>query len=292
MIFFSIIIPTYNRADLIECTIKSVLGQSFDDFEIIVIDDGSTDNTEKILKKFAAVNFRYFKIENGERGAARNYGVTKAKGKYVFFLDSDDILFPNHLSRAYEYLTTHNYPEFFHSRFDVIDIKGEKIEDAKPLNSDVKTSLLLYNFMACMFFLRRDAALSLPFNEDRQLAGSEDRLLVLQALSRWPLQILNESTAALREHPVRSMQTFDYKTWLNQTFKIEQILKTDKPFMAHFGSKGIGLFLAGNFNTISVKLAVAGNKKMALAFFVKSFKYYPVIILKRNTLSFIKYLWK
>ena len=86
----SVIIPTYNRANLVTEAINSVLMQSCKDIEIIVIDDGSTDNTSKVLKTFGD-RIRYIKQKNMGAGAARNRGLKEANGKYIAFLDSDDI---------------------------------------------------------------------------------------------------------------------------------------------------------------------------------------------------------
>ena len=85
--FISIIIPTYNRAHLIEHTILSLLRQSFQDYEILIMDDGSTDNTEDVIKPFLSDKFFYYKKENAERAAARNYGAEKAKGKIYYWKD-------------------------------------------------------------------------------------------------------------------------------------------------------------------------------------------------------------
>ena len=97
-ILFSIIIPTYNRASLIKETINSVLLQDYPNFEIIIVDDGSTDDTENIVKSIEDSRINYHKKTNAERGAARNFGIKLAKGEYITFLDSDDILYVNHLT--------------------------------------------------------------------------------------------------------------------------------------------------------------------------------------------------
>ena len=98
MPFFSIIIPTYNRSNFISATVNSILQQTFYDFEIIIIDDGSIDNTEDVISKITDVRIKYFKQQNLERGAARNNGFGKATGEYVIFFDSDDIMYPNNLT--------------------------------------------------------------------------------------------------------------------------------------------------------------------------------------------------
>ena len=89
----SVVIPTYNRASLVQETIESVLRQSFRDFEIIVIDDGSTDDTEQGLRRFSS-EIHYVKQENRGLNAARNVGIDLAKGEYIAVLDNDDLWRP------------------------------------------------------------------------------------------------------------------------------------------------------------------------------------------------------
>ncbi len=104
MPFFSVVIPTYNRANFIRDTVESVLKQDHTDFEILVVDDGSTDNTETVIAEAFGntEQVRYFKQVNAERGAARNKGIREARGEYVLFLDSDDQMRTNHLSALRE----------------------------------------------------------------------------------------------------------------------------------------------------------------------------------------------
>ncbi len=87
----SIVIPTYNRAHLLSRAIQSVLNQTYADFELIIVDDGSTDETEKLVKSFNSRMIRYIRYrENKGEAAARNAGIQSAKGEYLAFLDSDD----------------------------------------------------------------------------------------------------------------------------------------------------------------------------------------------------------
>src|SRR4051794_30742755 len=109
--FLTIVIPTYNRAHLIGNTLKSVLNQSCDDFEVIIIDDGSTDNTEETVHSYLSEKVRYHRIQNSERGAARNRGTELAKGTYVNWFDSDDEMLPNHVERVKELCMQHHQPE-------------------------------------------------------------------------------------------------------------------------------------------------------------------------------------
>src|SRR5687767_11931504 len=99
-IFFSVVIPTYNRADQISDTIRSFLDQNYNRFEIIVVDDGGSDNTREVVTAFKDQRISYHYKENGERAAARNYGAALAKGDYVTFYDSDDAVYPFYFSHA------------------------------------------------------------------------------------------------------------------------------------------------------------------------------------------------
>ena len=94
---FSVIIPTYNRADFLPRAIQSILKQTFRDFELIIVDDGSTDNTEEVVGGISNARVRYFYQQNRGVSAARNFGATLSKGQYTTFLDSDDEVLPEWL---------------------------------------------------------------------------------------------------------------------------------------------------------------------------------------------------
>ena len=96
---FTIITPTFNREDMLQTTIKSVQAQTFTDWEMIIIDDGSTDNTEQIVKELFLKDERikYFKKPNTGQADSLNVGASKASGEFLTFLDSDDEAYPNWL---------------------------------------------------------------------------------------------------------------------------------------------------------------------------------------------------
>jgi glycosyltransferase involved in cell wall biosynthesis len=104
--FFSIILPTYNRAHLIETAVKSILTQSFSDWELILVDDGSTDNTKEVISKFSSSDKRikYFYQENQERSIARNNGIEKSTGQFICFLDSDDYFLSTKLEHLHDFI--------------------------------------------------------------------------------------------------------------------------------------------------------------------------------------------
>lgn len=97
---FSIVIPAYNRAHCIKTALDSVFSQGIQDFEVIVIDDGSTDNTEEVISLITDPRVRYVKQANGGATKARNNGIRISQGRYIAFLDSDDTFLPHHLEKS------------------------------------------------------------------------------------------------------------------------------------------------------------------------------------------------
>ena len=94
----SVIIPTYNRENLIGKAITSALNQTYKNLEVLIIDDGSTDNTKEIIDKFSDKRVKYIKLKENLGGSnARNIGIKMATGKFISFQDSDDIFYPNKL---------------------------------------------------------------------------------------------------------------------------------------------------------------------------------------------------
>lgn len=123
MPFFSVIIPLYNKENSIRNTLSSLLAQTFSDFEVILVNDGSTDNSEARALEISDTRIRLFTTKNQGVSKARNYGITKASGTLVAFLDADDYWFPNHLeqlSNLYKMfpecgLYCTNYERFFNA---------------------------------------------------------------------------------------------------------------------------------------------------------------------------------
>ncbi|HER24666.1 MAG TPA: glycosyltransferase family 2 protein [Candidatus Atribacteria bacterium] len=126
----SIIIPTYNRAHLIDKAIKSVLNQTYQNYEIMIVDDGSTDNTKEVVKGFADSRINYFfHTNNLGVSAARNTGIKASRGEYIAFLDSDDEWLPEKLNRQIKIFKSESsvvgvvYTGIYYS-----DEKGKKVK--------------------------------------------------------------------------------------------------------------------------------------------------------------------
>lgn len=149
--FFSIIIPAYNREHLIEETIRSVINQSYTNWECVVVDDGSTDNTKNIILSLSENDNRikYIYQKNAERSAARNNGVKNAIGEYICFLDSDDFYTNDHLEKLYEEITSRKNPIalFFTGvkelkNNSLSDPEIEKLDSNNPINFFLTTAII------------------------------------------------------------------------------------------------------------------------------------------------------
>ena len=106
--FFSIIIPAYNRAEILKATVPAVLSQTLNDFELIIADDGSADDTKTVVENFKDVRIKYYHQYNKGVCAARNLGAQNANGEFVIFLDSDDHIEKNWLKDFYNSIKARN----------------------------------------------------------------------------------------------------------------------------------------------------------------------------------------
>lgn len=289
-LFFSVIIPTYNRAEFLLLAIKSVLSQKYTSFEIIVVDDGSTDETEAVIASVKDSRIQYLKIKNSERGAARNTGVRHAKGDYVTFLDSDDILYPNYLSNTLEGLAKYNYPVFFHQAYEVRYYFYEQESYIHKFNSETTKFLVKGNPLSCLgIFIKREEALLFPFNEDRNLSGSEDWELWIRLAANFGLKCDSRISAGLVLHNERSVHVVDEeKLVIRKKLALEYSFK-DQMVQKHFG-KYLNRMNAYADTYNSLHLVLAGKSKRAIVHLLIASKTYPGCLFERRVLAIFKYL--
>lgn len=200
-IIFSVVIPTYNRADQLKDCLDSLLKQTFKHFEVLVCDDGSTDNTAEVVRSFQqqGLNIRYFFNENwGGPAYPRNVGIANAGAPWVCFLDSDDIWYPQKLEKCRPYI----------ERYDLIchdfDIMGK---------NGPRNKIRTYNFREHVFenLMTRGCSIVTSsvcarkdilqeaggFAEDKTLIAVEDFDLWLRlARKGYAFKVINESLGA------------------------------------------------------------------------------------------------
>lgn len=208
----SIIIPTYNRADIIAETVSSVLNQTITDIEVIIVDDGSIDLTETVVQNFT--DSRVCLIKNtwtGLPAVARNTGIRIADGKYIAFVDSDDVWYPEKLERQLTALDAEPHVGMCFCGFDLMDHVSGKLTPAviPELPPDrVSRAQLVFNgnFIGSLTPVVRREVFELVglFDEAQALRFCEDWEMWLRILARYDSIYIPERLAAYRVHAANS----------------------------------------------------------------------------------------
>jgi glycosyltransferase involved in cell wall biosynthesis len=292
-VLFSIIIPTYNRAHFIKSTVNTILLQEYTNFELIIVDDGSIDNTKEIVdiicKENHYANIKYIYQTNSERGAARNNGLKASTGDYIMFIDSDDTLYSNHLKVAHTFIIKKNNPEVFHLRYDLKNGESEKYSEGPIYNTTANNDLIFGNFLSCNgVVIRKDIALQNQFDENRAMATVEDWHLWLRLAVQYPIYYENTITSSIINHDARSVViTNEDKLILRLDIFMQSILSNS--VITSYYHKYISQFKASCFSYVSLHLALTGkNKKMARTYLFKSINASPSFIFKKRFFAILK----
>ena len=205
MPFFSIIIPSFNRANLIEKTVESVQKQSFTNWECLVVDDGSTDNTKNVVESISKRDSRikYIYQENAERSAARNFGIKFARGEFICFLDSDDYYLPNHLELLKINIEQNENPKglFFVNHLMLNEGIERKVESLTYNNSiDYFVQNSTIPVRVC---IHKDVLITNQF--DPRIVIVEDSVLWTQIALNYPVFHIQEHTVVYRWHDDNSV---------------------------------------------------------------------------------------
>ncbi|MEM7509517.1 MAG: glycosyltransferase family 2 protein [Bacteroidota bacterium] len=202
--FFSVIILTYNRLAFLKLAIESVVNQRFTDWELLIIDDGSTDGTEAYLASFKEnLNIRVIRQKNAGQAASRNVAVKQAYGKYIAFLDDDDYYLPDHLETFWTFIKEKKEPVAFVRSFVHWEKDGEVV-DKQVLNTNTKGNPLMYMihggsamYPTCSV-LHKEIFEHFSFNEEIKV--SIDAECWIRILCKYPLLIVPKYTAVIRQH--------------------------------------------------------------------------------------------
>ncbi|MEP7236267.1 MAG: glycosyltransferase family 2 protein [Ferruginibacter sp.] len=291
-ILFSIIIPTYNRSAFILKTIAGFLDQTYSYFELIIVDDGSTDNTAEVISTIKDERVKYFHKENGERGAARNFGAKQAAGDYINYFDSDDIAYPNHLELAYTVAIKLQQPMLFHLGYEMKNEKGEFISRPKPIKGIGNEKMLRVNYInPNPLFVHRNTLNEVEYNGDRNLSATEDWLYHLQLAARYDLIAYDDTvTSCMIQHANRSMNTYSGEAVLKRNDLLLHYLKLDERFIAKYGNR-LHTVSAEMHGLAALHFVLEKKKIKAIQNLLKSFWLSPVLVFKRRTLAIIKYIF-
>lgn len=207
--FFSVVIPTYNRGAFIGATLESVFSQTYPHYEIIVVDNCSTDNTDEVLEPYIqAGQIRFIRHEmNYERARSRNTGMSAAKGDFVTLLDSDDFMYPNNLADAADYARRHPEIKCFHNLYEFVDANRRVLRRfAMPSLSNQLKAIASGNFMTCIGdFIHREIYQNYQFDTTEALTGGEDWEFWLRVLADHKVGRIEKINSGILQHGGRSV---------------------------------------------------------------------------------------
>jgi glycosyltransferase involved in cell wall biosynthesis len=177
----TVIMPVFNRPRLAERAASSVLAQTFRDFELIIVDDGSTIDLLRECSSLQHSQVRYIRQANRGPAAARNNGIDAARGQYISFLDSDDVLLPNNLACLHDRLASAPQAGVAYGWANIVDQRGDELQFTKPiLEGRVFPHYLFQNSTPMGTLLMRRECFSSALRFDEQLPLFEDWELLLR----------------------------------------------------------------------------------------------------------------
>lgn len=193
--FFSVIIPTYNRQHLCAIALKSVLDQSYEDFEVIVVDDGSTDQTGEVIMCSDDPRIKYLHQGNHGVSNARNRGIETSRGKFIAFLDSDDRWFPQKLERAKAWID--RYPDICIFHTDEIWYKKGRLLNQKKKHKKPSGYVYRNALPLCCIGISTAVVKRAVFEKiglfDESLPACEDYDFWLRATQAFEVKLISES---------------------------------------------------------------------------------------------------
>ncbi|MCK5072844.1 MAG: glycosyltransferase [Bacteriovoracaceae bacterium] len=278
----SIIIATYNRSDIIERTIASALNQTYSNIEVIVVDDGSTDNTRSILENNDSINYIY--QDNQERGAARNTGIKSAGGDYIVIMDSDDLLANTMIEKCITpFLEKNNHYNkpigVVYGQTHYIDTNDNPLGicyNRPPPEGDVLLDIAEKPCLPVTALVKKDCFDSCGlFKEDRALSGSEDYELWFRISKIYSFKYVDTPVLYYRIHTEQTAcdPAKNYKNMM----LAHDFIYSDGPVIdkiIHLKQKNLSwlyFFTANNYYEVN-------NRKCFLFFLMKALIAYPPIL--------------
>ena len=215
----SIIMPTWNREATIRSAINSVLSQTYCNWELLICDDGSTDNTKSIVSKFSDARIRYFNLPKGNGAIARNHGLRNAKGELIAFLDSDNLWSPSFLATIINGFEEHKCEMLYTAYIDVT-IENDSIQNAKLHYNEFDFNKIAFrNYIDLNTLCFRYDLLRLFGYFDPRLPRQQDWDLIMRYACRANVKGLNHPLVCYFRNDswgqvTKTMQVVDTRSWI------------------------------------------------------------------------------
>jgi glycosyltransferase involved in cell wall biosynthesis len=281
--FFSIIIPTYNRSELVKTSIRLLKLQTFNNWECIIVNDGSTDNTKKIIEEHIKNEKRFILInqKNSERSIARNNGAKKATGDYLIFLDSDDYFESNHLDDLYKEILKDNSSHsmyFTNGKYSLNDSKkiilNEDVIYPIPIDYFLNNSVI-----PARVCLKKNLFDIYSFDPNAIIV--EDTVLWTEILDKEKIKFIPITSVIYNIHDDNSVNIQKYNAYLKRLSGLK-ILFNQKPVGRKIDAKIKRKHVNRCFLGISEYYCFQNNKLCAIYWILKSIIYYPDLEVKHK----------
>lgn len=232
----SVIMPSYNTSDFISETIKSVLNQTYTNWELLIVDDCSTDNTDEIVRPFLLDNrIKYLKNEkNSGAAVSRNRALREAKGKWIAFLDSDDLWMPDKLEKQVSFMEENGY-HFSYTNYAEIDTEDKRngISVTGP-HKITKTGFFNYCWPGCLTVMYDAETVGLIQIAD--IKKNNDYAMWLKVCQKADCYLLDEELALYRRGRAGSVSTHSIKTMIGWHYKLYREAEGQNPVASVFNT--------------------------------------------------------
>ena len=276
----SVLMSAYNSEKYIAETINSVLSQTFTDFEFIIINDGSTDNTENIINSFKDLRIKYYSQTNQGVSKSLNKGLRIATGKYIAKIDSDDICFKDRLSKQYTYMEQNPSCVLCGSYADIIDESGAYIYTYSPMptdNEEIKLKMETQNcFIHSTSFYRKDMALKIGGYYEPIKQYFEDYMFFYQLVKQGTVYNFSESLIKYRVSPgaiSSRVRNKKYEALVKNVIHRGFIKDDEKEFLFSFRARKANkkLQLSNHYLTLSRLVLIYQNDfKRSIKLYIKA----------------------
>lgn len=276
--YFSIIIPLYNKESLVENTLKSIFNQTFTDYEIIVVNDGSTDKSEAIILKSNDNRIRFYSQNNQGVSAARNVGIKESKGDFIAFLDADDYWYPNHLEIMERLIEDCPHAGLYASRY-ISKVSEKKFITNSFLNIDENFSGIVPDFFYSSLVSRiaLTSAVIIPkavFDKtgffNTSITSGQDLDLWIRIAILFPVAITGNSTVEYNAMDYSSLSKKNIRDKKLIDFSVFQKEEATHPTLKSF--------LDVNRMDYALKFKISGNR-------TEAYQYYNAISKKNITIK-------
>ncbi|MDY7020839.1 MAG: glycosyltransferase [Cyanobacteriota bacterium] len=287
MVFISVIIPAYNAENTIEETIQSVLNQTFKDFEIIVINDGSQDKTLEKLASIQDNRIQVYSYQNSGQSISRNRGFQQSKGEFIAFLDADDLWTPDKLEAQLTAIKENSNAAIAYSWTNYIDENSNIIRKGSQLNitGNVYPNLLIANFLenGSNPLIQRKALMEVG-EFDKDLTPAEDWDLYLRLAARYPFIVVPKAQILYRVYS-NSMSSNTLKMEKSTLEVINRAFQQAPQSLQYLKKQS----LANVYKYLTFKALEQQSSQQTdvTRFFKNAIQYDPSLLTKRVTLKIL-----